>query len=474
MNLFKEIVNLNNKYNLIENNDIIVVGFSGGPDSVFLVEMLLKLKKYIDFKIYLVHINHMLRGKDADADEEFSCEYAKKKNLEIFHKKINISELAKEKKRTFEEVGREERYKFFKEVYNRVGGTKITTAHNKDDQIETFLFRIIRGTSLEGLEGIKLKKGNIIRPISEVYKEDILKYLNKNQIQYRIDKTNFENEYTRNSIRLDLIPMIEKRYNIRFKDKIYSLIEEIRENNKERKIEFNDFLIEDNKLKLKEILELSKYNLRKILNHYLVNAKIKTTRDKIIEIEKILEKSGTKEIDLNSTYKIIKDYDFLFIEEKKQKKLSDEKKFKIPAEFIFDNYKISAKKYETGIKIDKNSFLFELPSKESLENIEFKIRYRKAGDRISLKNNISINPDSTKIYGNELNTNINLNTVLSKKIKDIFINEKIPKNNRDKIPLLVYNGSIIWIIGIKKAYMGSNNQSSQKIVFSAEEVGSER
>ena len=222
MELFREILKVNKKYNLIEDEDRVVVGFSGGPDSVFLIEMLKKLQTYINFRIYLVHINHLLRGDDADADEKFSYDYAKENNFDIFVKKIPIKEIAKKNGKTLEEVGREERYKFFNEIYNKVGGTKIATAHNKDDQIETFLFRMIRGSSLKGLEGIQTKKNNLIRPISEIYKKDIIEYLNKNKIQYKIDKTNFENEFTRNSIRLDLIPFIENRYNTKFKEKIFS------------------------------------------------------------------------------------------------------------------------------------------------------------------------------------------------------------------------------------------------------------
>ena len=250
MELFREILKLNEKYNLIENNDTIVVGFSGGPDSVFLVEMLKKLQDFFKFKIYLVHINHLLRGEDADADENFSYDYARKNSLEIFAKRIPVKEIAKETGKTLEEVGREERYNFFSEIYNKVGANKIATAHNKDDQLETFLFRLIRGTSLQGLEGIKLKNNNIIRPISEIYKKDILEYLNKNKIQYKIDKTNFENEFTRNSIRLDLIPFIEERYNIKFKDKLFSLIEEIRENNKKNFLDLDEYVVEENRLTL--------------------------------------------------------------------------------------------------------------------------------------------------------------------------------------------------------------------------------
>ena len=257
MELFREILNINKKYNLIENNDNIVVGFSGGPDSVFLVEMLKKLQYFFNFKIYLVHINHLLRGEDADSDENFSFEYAKKNNLEIFIKRIPVKEIAKEVGKTLEEVGREERYKFFSEIYKKVGATKIATAHNKDDQIETFLFRLIRGTSLQGLEGIKIKNNNVIRPISEIYKKDILEYLNKNEIQYKIDKTNFENEFTRNSIRLDLIPFIEERYNIKFKDKIFSLIEEIRENNQNNSLSLSNYTDSENRIILEKIKFLS-------------------------------------------------------------------------------------------------------------------------------------------------------------------------------------------------------------------------
>ena len=297
MELFREILKVNKKYNLIENNDTIVVGFSGGPDSVFLVEMLKKLQNFINFKIYLVHINHLLRGKDAVSDENFSFEYAKKNNLEIFIKKIPVKEIAKEVGKTLEEVGREERYKFFSKIYKKVGANKIATAHNKDDQIETFLFRLIRGASLQGLEGIKIKNNNIIRPISEIYKKDILDYLNKNEIQYKIDKTNFENEFTRNSIRLDLIPFIEKRYNIKFKEKIFSLIEEIRENNQNNSLNLSDFIDSENRIILEKIKFLSNFNKKNLLGIFLNKKNITVNRNKIDEIESLIRSNGTKKIE---------------------------------------------------------------------------------------------------------------------------------------------------------------------------------
>lgn len=448
MELFKSILEFNNKKRLIEENDVIVVGFSGGPDSVFLTEMLLKLQKIINFKFYLVHINHMLRGEDANLDEFFSCEYAKKNKLEIFHKRIDISQIAKKNKKTFEESGREERYKFFNEISKLISANKIATAHNKDDQIETFLFKLIRGSSLQGLEGINSNRFNIIRPISEIYKDDILNYLNKNKIQYRIDKTNLKNEYTRNSIRLDLIPFIEKRYNSRFKDKIYSLIEEIRENNIQNSLSLKNYINEDNKIKLSTLLNLSSFNIRQLLSKFLTENNISFNRKKIEEILNILNKNGTKKIDLDFNYQLIKDYDYIYIE-KKEKECEERKSeitFKIFDSFKFNDYYVKSKLYEPNIdKLDKNSIILTLPLEA-----ELKLRYRQEGDKITL----------AASEGS-----------ITKKVKDIFINEKIPKDMREKIPILIYENEIIWLVGIRRGFISkSNSIACKQVLFSVKEV----
>ena len=438
MKLFREKLNINKKYNLIESNDIIVVGFSGGPDSVFLVEMLKKLKNFINFKIYLVHINHLLRGEDADSDEKFSFEYAKKNDLEIFIKRIPVKEIAKEIGKTLEEVGREERYKFFSEIYEKVRATKIATAHNKDDQIETFLFRLIRGTSLQGLEGIKIKNNNVIRPISEIYKKDILEYLNKNEIQYKIDKTNFENEFTRNSIRLDLIPFIEERYNIKFKDKIFSLIKEIRENNQNNSLNLSDYTDSENRIILEKTKFLSNFDKKNLLSLFLNKKNIEVNRNKIDEISSLIKSNGTKKIDLDKSYRIVKDYTYLYIEDKKENCVINNNviQVKIPSEQIFDNFKITVSTVENlDIPKQKNQYLLD-----AIYNDIIEVRYRKEGDRIFL---------------GEKN---------SKKIKEIFIDQKIPKDIRDRLPIFLYNDTIFWIYNVKKAYIPKINKNESKLI----------
>ena len=438
MELFREILNINKKYNLIESNDIIVVGFSGGPDSVFLVEMLKKLQHFFNFKIYLVHINHLLRGEDADSDENFSFEYAKKNNLEIFIKRIPVKEIAKEIGKTLEEVGREERYKFFSEIYEKVGATKIATAHNKDDQIETFLFRLIRGTSLQGLEGIKIKNNNVIRPISEIYKKDILEYLNKNEIQYKIDKTNFENEFTRNSIRLDLIPFIEERYNIKFKDKIFSLIKEIRENNQNNSLNLSDYTDSENRIILEKTKFLSNFDKKNLLSLFLNKKNIEVNRNKINEISSLIKNNGTKKIDLDKTYRIVKDYTYLYIEDKKENCVINNNviQVKIPSEQIFDNFKITVSAVENlDIPKEKNQYLLD-----AIYNDIIEVRYRKEGDRIFLDEKHS------------------------KKVKEVFIEQKVPKDLREKVLVFLYNNQIFWIYNIKKSYIPKINQNVSKLI----------
>ena len=437
MNLYGEILRKNKKDNLVEKNDKIVVGFSGGPDSVFLVEMLMKLRENINFDMVLVHINHLLRGENSDGDEKFSIEYGKKKGLQVFSRKINITALGKDMGLTLEEAGRKARYDLFKEVFEKIGANKIALAHNKDDQLETFMFRLTRGAGLEGLEGIVAKRDVYIRPISEIYKKDIVEYLNKNSIPYRIDETNFENEFTRNSIRLDLIPFIEKRYNPKFKDKLYSLIEEIREVNKVLEIRLEEYVV-NNKLSIEKLKKLDKYLLSKVLIQYLYSYGIEVSRKKIQLIEDILDKGGSKDISLNGEFVLKKEYDFLAIEKNtnKENQCIKEVELEIPGQIIFGEYVIEAS-FTDKILYDNQNFYTSLKMGDKL-----KIRSRKDGDRI-----------------------IPIGMTSEKKVKDILINEKVPKEKRDTIPLVLHNEEIVWIAGIKgnEKYKNSDYKSCVKL-----------
>lgn len=202
------------KYNLIKDGDKIVVGVSGGPDSITLLDLLLKLKNQniIKFDIVVCHINHMIR-EEATSDEEYVKEYCNKHNIECFVKRAEVEEIAKQNKMGTEETGRKIRYDFFYEILEKTKSNKIATAHNANDNAETVLMNIIRGCGTSGLKGIEANNKQIIRPLIEWSRKEIEEYCKQNNLNPRIDKTNFENDYTRNKIRNMLIPYIQENFN---------------------------------------------------------------------------------------------------------------------------------------------------------------------------------------------------------------------------------------------------------------------
>lgn len=203
------------KYNLIVDGDKIVLGVSGGPDSICMLDNLREVKEeqIIEFEIYVAHINHMIREEAID-DEKYVQEYCKKYNIECFVKRADVQKIASEKKIGTEEAGRKVRYDFFEEVLQKTESNKIAIAHNKNDKIETIIMHLLRGSGLSGLKGIEpIRDNKYIRPLLECERTEIEQYCEDKKLNPRIDKTNFENEYTRNKIRNIVIPYIKKEFN---------------------------------------------------------------------------------------------------------------------------------------------------------------------------------------------------------------------------------------------------------------------
>ena len=202
------------KYNLINSKDKIVLGVSGGPDSIAMLDILRQIKDEMNFEMYVAHINHNIRGKEADADEEYVKKYCEKYNIKCFSKKIDVPTIAQDKKIGTEEAGREVRYNYFEEVLIETKSNKIAIAHNKNDKVETIIMHLLRGSGISGLKGIEPKRDEkYIRPLIECDRTEIEKYCEDNKLNPRIDKTNFENEYTRNKIRNIVIPYIKQEFN---------------------------------------------------------------------------------------------------------------------------------------------------------------------------------------------------------------------------------------------------------------------
>ena len=201
------------KYNLIEAGDKIVLGVSGGPDSISMLDILRQLKKEIGFEIYVAHINHMIREEAID-DEKYVQYYCEKNNIEFYAKRIDVLQIVNSKKIGTEEAGRKVRYEFFEEILQKTGSNKIAIAHNKNDKIETIIMHLLRGSGLSGLKGIEpIRDNKYIRPLIECERQEIEKYCEENKLEPRIDKTNFENDCTRNKIRNIVIPYVKEEFN---------------------------------------------------------------------------------------------------------------------------------------------------------------------------------------------------------------------------------------------------------------------
>ncbi|MBR2743685.1 MAG: tRNA lysidine(34) synthetase TilS [Clostridia bacterium] len=211
------------KYNMISENDKVIVAVSGGPDSMALLNALFNHKDELKISIFVAHVNHMIRAV-ADSETEYVKDFCANKGIECFVKKANVLKIAKDEKISTEEAGRNVRYAFFEEVYEKVGANKIAIAHNANDNAETVLMNIIRGTGVSGLKGIEPVRDNkYIRPLIEIERAEIEQYCDDNKLDPKYDESNNENTYTRNKIRNLLIPYIKKEFNPNIIDSINRL-----------------------------------------------------------------------------------------------------------------------------------------------------------------------------------------------------------------------------------------------------------
>ena len=252
---------------LIESGETIVAGVSGGPDSICMLTILEKLREELHFKIVVAHINHGIR-ESALADEEYVKKICEQKEIPIYIKKENIKDIAQKEKIGIEEAGRMIRYSFFEEIMKKINGQKIATAHNLNDQAETILMNLFRGSGINGLKGIeKNRNGKYIRPLINCSRKEIEEYCEKNNLKPRIDETNQENIYTRNKIRNICIPYIEKEFNPNIIKTLARLSDIVTEetNYMDAVIEkeYENLMIKEEKKEI--ILDLKKFNLLELV-----------------------------------------------------------------------------------------------------------------------------------------------------------------------------------------------------------------
>ena len=272
------------KNKLIQPNDKLVLAVSGGPDSLAMLDILNDLKTEMKIDFVVAHVNHMIR-EEAEADEKFVEQFCKKINVPFFAKRIDITKIANTKKIGLEEAGREERYKFFDQVMEQTNANKVAIAHNKNDKIETIIMNVLRGSGISGLKGIEpIKKQKYIRPLIECERKEIEEYCQQKNLMTRIDKTNFDNHYTRNKIRNVVIPYIKSEFNPNIISTIDRLSDLVKEEDEyiEHQVEniYNEILIkEKNQISEQE----KKQNQEQTLPHISLDLKKFNKQEKVIK-----------------------------------------------------------------------------------------------------------------------------------------------------------------------------------------------
>ena len=288
------------QFKLIESGDRIVIGVSGGPDSMCLLNILKDIMEdkniNLSFSICVAHINHKIR-READEETRYVKEYCEKNNIPIYIKEAEVIKIAEEKKIGLEEAGRDVRYNFFEEVLKKTNSNKIAIAHNLNDRAETVLMNLIRGSGPLGLKGIEAKRNKYIRPLIQINRKQIEEYCEKEKLDPKFDKSNKDNTYTRNKIRNQLIPYLQREFNPNIIEAITKLSEIIEdEQNYLEKIVNNiytNLLVEECEKEI--ILNLKEFNkqdvvIKRKLILYTINKLLKTTKNiEKIHIEDIIK-----------------------------------------------------------------------------------------------------------------------------------------------------------------------------------------
>ena len=459
------------KYHMIEEGDRVIAGVSGGADSVCLLFMLCSLRGRLGFEVSVCHVNHGLRGADADADERYVEALCGKLKVPCRIFRENVELTARKRKQSLEEAGRMVRREAFETMCREDGGTKIATAHHRDDNAETMIMNLARGTGLKGLCGIRPVRDRWIRPLLCLGRDEIEEWTADHQIDYCRDATNDEDEYTRNRIRHHIIPALEQQVNAGAARHLAELSAQLSE--------VWDFMQDETEKARKECVLTAEEPdgrrvvkidgagfartapaVRKFLAAECIREAAEADRDieavHIAALTELFGKQTGKTLDLPYRVKALRTYEgvSLFKKTEMQAGASEtERKLEIPGETFFP---------ETGQKIcctvadSGGDSVKEIPQKSYTKCFDYDIikyslsaRFRRPGDYLTVDG-----------------------TGSRQKLKSYFINEKVPREERDRKLLIADGDHIVWIPGMRmsSAYqVGNRTKRILKIKITEEQ-----
>lgn len=439
------------KYNMIEDQAPLIIGVSGGPDSMVLLDV---LSEILPNKLIVAHLNHKFRGLEADQDAKFVKDECMKRGITSIIKEQDVPQIMREVNLGAQETARLVRYDFLLDVAKEWNSDRIVLGHHADDQAETILMRIIRGTGMQGISGIPyIREFNgckIIRPLLDVNREQIEEYCRNNNINSVIDKSNLSTKYFRNDIRLNVIPYLSK-YNKQITVHLNQLGKIAQEENEYFNKIAQNFIVDNvTKKDNKSVLDI--YALQTLdiaLQKRIINLILKQHKSKqeisyknVEDVIKILHDSHpSKSVDLPGI-RVYRQYDKIIVDSSLQREIND---FKHQIEIPSDMYLPAiGKRISVFIKDNNQEKLSncEVFDYDKINNKFIIVRSKKDGDRIEL-------------YGSRGR----------KKIKDLYIEFKIPKDRRKEIPIIEADGRIIWIPGIKRSIHAYPNKNTENFLY---------
>lgn len=474
--MLKQVKRYCEEHELLGKDDTVVVACSGGPDSMAMLDMLLQLRGEMGFALAVAHFEHGIRGQESLDDAEYVKEYCQERNVEFYMKSADVPEWAKTNGKSLETAARELRYQFLQKVSQHLGGALIATAHHRDDQAETVLMHILRGSGLTGLSGIRPKRDNIIRPVLFLSKEQLLDYCYANRIQARMDRTNEVADCTRNRIRLNLMPSLASSYNQAITEGLCHLAEIASLDGdylRQETIRAYDEMVQekDGRLKMRrdEFQQLHQSIRRRLLQMIIRRAAGCENWNKAqaigisassmsnlgyVHVRLLADfiengKTGTR-VSLPGDVQAVMDYGTLSVYKKAAEavRIFSEQpvKLNVPGATVTPALQntIMAEVYERGLppeletEIKGNNLNIAVIDMEKCHG-ELVVRFRKEGDRLSL-------------------------TSGTKKLKDFFIDQKLPREQRMTVPLVCDDDGILWAVGHKRTILAAADKATNKFL----------
>ncbi len=446
---------------LLQAGSTIVVAVSGGPDSVALLRALHALSADWGWKLVVAHVNHQFRGEESDREAGFVAALADELRLACEIGRIDVPGYAKDKAMNAQAAAREKRYDFLFGVAEQYGADKIALAHHADDQAETVLMRIIRGTGPSGLTGIPFRrterKTELIRPLLRIYKSEILQYCEDHHYEYCTDSSNAERKYFRNQVRLDVMPFLQ-RYNGRLPQTLNRLADMMRPEDDyiEREAErlFHRLAAKEEagyffsrKSFLSEHVALQRRLIKLILNYLFAEPDtLDYTKIELIRAAVLQEEAPSLSLDVSERIRFVREYDRVGLTTANAEPrpgycymLRDEAgELSIPEADAVLRYGAADRAEADIVRAGHDEAFFDL------DKLVFPltVRSRRDGDRMEIAG----------LAGR-------------KKVKDIYIDDKIPRSERERIPLIVdADGRVLWIAGVRRSRHALVDENTGRIL----------